>query len=57
MRALADYQQSQEIVAELSNKFSTSRELVVERIKNWRLNKRAAKQLEELKMKMQLFSK
>lgn len=50
MRALADYQQSQEIVAELSNKFSTSRELVVERIKKLETEqKELQKQLEELK--------
>lgn len=49
MRALADYQQSQEIVAELSNKFSTSRELVVERIKKLRLNKKSCKTTRRIK--------
>jgi alanyl-tRNA synthetase len=50
MRALADYQQSQEIVAELSNKFSTNRELVIERIKKLETEqKELQKQLEELK--------
>ncbi len=50
MRALADYQQSQEIVAELSNKFSTSRELVVERIKKLETEqKRAAKTTRRIK--------